>query len=670
MRPVHRTSSPVPTPREGLRRLLALPLRPATARALLAQLPENDCDGPEPPANPRAHPLTDLDPGWALVAATSKHDEGLSPLATLESLGWWGPCGRDAHDALIRLWRHSMATALAARRFAREAGDPDPDAVSRAGLLHSLGHWAVAAVDPEWYARWLALSDPDLRLELERSDLGTDLRSLGLALAERWGCENLVVDAAWLHDPRDRPLNSSAFEPARVTLIQEARRLAELTPWAMNPSSAQEGLSQDSRVKLLIAEVQSRTGVPFIDPDATSREEQLTRSNARLRLRLAALESSQPVRDQLIEAFSSSHPTDPAESWSERAGLAFCHAPNVVSASVSWLAGRPADANPEAEKPPSSEYVLFNRGRPLASVRLWTEAPLAGPAIDETVLRAWNTWATWVDDREKLVRKLDRTLQAFREYVQSEEARGRAAKLDALAEFAAGAGHELNNPLAVIVGRAQLLLGREKDPDAARSLRTILGQAQRTHRILRDLMYVARPPDPRPRFCQPDDIVKNSVRDLRDEAEAREIRLVAEPLDHGKRVWADSDALRHLADTLVRNALEATPRGGHVRVSTKGDESCLRLFVENDGPGMTPVESAHLFDPFFCGRQAGRGLGMGLPRVARFLEQIRGEIRYQTTPGAGSTFQVRLPLDSPPPPVAGDTEYRPPAATAARNPAA
>ena len=67
-------------------------------------------------------------------------------------------------------------------------------------------------------------------------------------------------------------------------------------------------------------------------------------------------------------------------------------------------------------------------------------------------------------------------------------------KLDALGEFAAGAGHELNNPLAVIVGRAQLLLSRTDDPESARSLRIMLNQAGRAHRILRDLMFVGRPP--------------------------------------------------------------------------------------------------------------------------------------------------------------------------------
>ena len=102
------------------------------------------------------------------------------------------------------------------------------------------------------------------------------------------------------------------------------------------------------------------------------------------------------------------------------------------------------------------------------------------------------------------------------------------------------------------------------DPQASRSLRAIMGQAKRAHRILRDLMYVARPPEPRPRSCQPDEVVRACLRDLKPEAEARGVRLVEEPRDGGPptRTWTDPDALRHLIETLLRNALEATPRGG------------------------------------------------------------------------------------------------------------
>ena len=103
---------------------------------------------------------------------------------------WWPP-GTSAGavgDAFQRLWRHSVAVSIAARWLAREAGDPDPERLVRAGLLHGLARWAVAAVDPAWIVRWLGEEDARARQRLERSDLGCEFSELGRRLAERWGC--------------------------------------------------------------------------------------------------------------------------------------------------------------------------------------------------------------------------------------------------------------------------------------------------------------------------------------------------------------------------------------------------------------------------------------------------------------------------------------------------
>jgi signal transduction histidine kinase len=290
-------------------------------------------------------------------------------------------------------------------------------------------------------------------------------------------------------------------------------------------------------------------------------------------------------------------------------------------------------------------------------LQLWS-SPDTAPTTDllqlET-LPAWQAWARMLADRSRLKDRLDAVISVYRDRAEGEEPRIRRALLEALAEFAAGAGHELNNPLAVVVGRAQLLMGRETDPRKLRSLRAILTQAQRVHRILRDLMYVARPPEPRPRFCQPDEIMKACLRDLGAESEERGVRLFADSLEHATRVWADPDGLRHVADALMRNALEATPRGGSIRVSSAGDAVALRWRFHDTGRGITAAEGAHLFDPFYCGRSAGRGLGMGLPRAARFVAQAGGEIRWSAHPLEGTRFEVRIPLAPGPRPITSDS---------------
>lgn len=643
--------------RQRVWRLDGIPLRAATARFILAETGEDsERFRAEMPTTPRWRTVVELDPGWALAACRS---DAPDPLAVVAGRPWWDGSTRAGADVLALLWRHAVAVSLAARRLAREADDPDADRIARAGLLHGLGLWAVAAVDLDGLARWLAIDDPGRRRDFERGELGTDFAALGRTLAERWSCDPLVVDAAWLHDGRARRLIAAAAEPGRLALIQEAFRLAERTPWSLIGRSGRGGPVGDPRVKLLIAEVQSRCATPFLEPDANPREESLSRSNALLRLRLQELEAGVASRDRFLELFGSTQANDDPESWSERASRAWCAEPGVSAARVVWEARRPAPGDPFPPVPaevaagpgarrPALEVPLGDRA---ATVLLWREpdGPGIGP-VAEPLLSAWTAWASWVVDRQRAGERFNRVVAACRDAAESADDDMRSAKLAALGEFAGGAGHELNNPLAVIVGRAQLLLVRETDPAAARSLRTILSQAQRAHRLLRDLMYVARPPEPRARFCLPDDILRSSLRDARDDAEAREVRLVSDALEHGRRVWADPDGLRHLADSLVRNALEATPKGGQVRVSSRGDATYLRWSVEDSGRGITPADGEHLFDPFYCGRQAGRGLGLGLPRAARFLGQLGGDIHYQSQPGLGSVFHVRLPLSEPPRP--------------------
>ncbi|HWE36081.1 MAG TPA: HDOD domain-containing protein [Isosphaeraceae bacterium] len=502
-------------PRRALERLGALPLRPTSARAILA--------GADPAEFDR---LRGLDPGWT---------PGLDPLDLVADRPWWPSAPGGAVD---RLWRHAVATAIAARKLADEAGDPEPDRLARAGLLHRLGDWAVAAVAPDWLDAWYAEPDPSRRRGLERAALGRDASALGRDLAEDWRLDPLVIDATWLvADPRGA-LDACSAEPGRLALLRKASLWAERTPWALARTGSRPMSAPDPRLHLLIAEVQLRCDGGLAPADANGFEADTARRLARLRL----------DHGQLLRA----HDAD------------------------------------------------------------WRRLQAALDALDAAELAA------------------SATLEQ--------------AKLAALAEFAAGAGHELNNPLAVIQGRAQLLLAKRPDADDARALRAIIAQAQRAHRILRDLMYFARPPESRPRPCLTDEVLRGAVRDLADEAEGRGVGLSAETRDSGPKGWADPDPLRHLADVFLRNALEATPTGGTVRAVATGDDRRLRWTFRDDGRGLAPAAAEHLFDPFYCGRQAGRGLGLGLPRAARFVALAGGSIRWRPAPsGRGTVFTVELP---------------------------
>ena len=158
---VHTCRRPAEELRRRVLRLEGLPLRPVTARSFIGSLPDEPDDGdPDDVAVPQPDSARELDPGWILAEAANRR--GLDKLSLIAERSWWPPgvSSGPVSELLTRLWRHSVAVGIVARRLAREAGDPDPEAVARAGRLCSLGCWAVAAVDPEWLVSWWRQDDP------------------------------------------------------------------------------------------------------------------------------------------------------------------------------------------------------------------------------------------------------------------------------------------------------------------------------------------------------------------------------------------------------------------------------------------------------------------------------------------------------------------------------
>lgn len=621
----------------ALERLEALPIRPMTARTIVDVVPEPAGDG-QPVDSPR---FLETDPGW--VSSGASLDQPETALAVVASRSWWQASNPEASDALERLWKHSVATASSARRLATEAGRPDPDRFARAGLLQTLGLWAVAAIDSTVLAELLAIRNPSRRAEFERDRLGQDSSAWGRDLAERWGLDSLTVASCWFHADRNNDLSLLCDDPEGLALLQNAYHWAEKTPWAIGSEKIPEPGATDARLRILTAEVQVRCGAGLLEPDATEREEVVTRRLAAVRVRHERLSGEVATRDRLLRTIASSPPAESLASWAERAALEFCQEPGVASAKVIW--GH-EDSEFRTVRPPTRIVPL---GRSSAEVHLWTESESSD--VQErlaSVLPAWSAWAESLAERSRRGARLDQVVSTHRIRVDRDAEADRTSRLSALAEFAAGSGHELNNPLAVILGRAQLLLPKVEEPEDIRALRVIIGQAQRAHRILRDLIYIARPPVPRARLCRPDDLIRNAIRDLKPDAEARGVTLISETREPVPVAWADPEPLRHAVDVLLRNALEATPTGGKIRITSGRSGDRLNLVVKDLGRGITAEEGAHLFDPFFCGRQAGRGLGLGLPRVARFLNQVGGDLTWKSNPGQGSSFAMNLPLQLPP----------------------
>lgn len=224
-------------------------------------------------------------------------------------------------------------------------------------------------------------------------------------------------------------------------------------------------------------------------------------------------------------------------------------------------------------------------------------------------------------------------------------------KLEAMAEFAAGAGHEINNPAATIVGRAGQLLRQETDPERRRHLATIGAQAYRIRDMIGDAMLFARPPRPERQTVVVEQAIADAVASLKARLAEKSLTVDVAALGAGAtRISADPSQFQVLLCELLRNAIEASRPEGRidltVRTETVSEVSSVEIAVRDEGSGLSAVEREHLFDPFFSGRQAGRGLGFGLPKAWQIARQHGATLTVDGGEGdeRGTTFIVRLPL--------------------------
>jgi signal transduction histidine kinase len=272
------------------------------------------------------------------------------------------------------------------------------------------------------------------------------------------------------------------------------------------------------------------------------------------------------------------------------------------------------------------------------------EMPPDGESYEAPVAAVRDDWLR--DSPTGLLSNLAAKLRRLRELEENFLQTLETEKLDSLKELAYGAGHEINNPLANISARAQTLLRDERDPERKRMLASINSQAFRAHEMIADMMLFARPPRAK---AEPFDVAR-LVRGLYDElgqqAAAQQTQLVLRAPLEPLPIVADQTQIAVALRSLCTNALEALVSGGRVDIAldkpSPGDES-VRITIADNGPGISAEARRHLFDPFYSGREAGRGLGLGLSKCWRIVTMHRGRVEVDSAEGRGSVFTVTLP---------------------------
>jgi signal transduction histidine kinase len=258
---------------------------------------------------------------------------------------------------------------------------------------------------------------------------------------------------------------------------------------------------------------------------------------------------------------------------------------------------------------------------------------------------------------DKIKERTDELETAQNQLLQSE-------KMSAIGQLAAGVAHELNNPLAGILGYSQFAMEKLRaKPDGdfdqkqmssfTRYLADIEKQARRCKAIVQNLLRFSRSShDVALAPVNLNRALKETVELLRHQIEIQQISLAFVADESIPEIMGNSGKLQQVFTNLIINAMHATDKGGSISVTSKHSptlgefEGAVEIAIEDTGSGISEENVSKIFEPFFTTKEVGSGTGLGLSVSYGIVREHGGEIRVTSEPGRGSKFAVILPLQS------------------------
>jgi two-component system NtrC family sensor kinase len=287
--------------------------------------------------------------------------------------------------------------------------------------------------------------------------------------------------------------------------------------------------------------------------------------------------------------------------------------------------------------------VLWSKDRVIGGLVVGSRTPREFSPADVNLLIAVGSQISSAIERSSLY---EETRQAYENLRRTQEQLLHSEKLAAVGQLVSGVAHELNNPLTAILGYSQLLTsGGQMGPQGIEYADKLYKQAQRTHRIVQNLLSFARQHKPERIPVHINETLEETLA-LRDyDLRMNNIRVHLDLADNLPLTAADPHQLQQVFLNLVNNAVDAILEGSAdgdlwVRTGIDGD----RLFIEftDSGPGVK--DPSRVFDPFYTTKPVGKGTGLGLSICYGIVTEHGGTIRVRNIPTRGASFTINLPF--------------------------
>jgi iron only hydrogenase large subunit-like protein len=238
---------------------------------------------------------------------------------------------------------------------------------------------------------------------------------------------------------------------------------------------------------------------------------------------------------------------------------------------------------------------------------------------------------------------ISRIETAMKDLTENQARLIQAEKLASMGQMAAGIAHEINNPLGVVLMYSHLLREELAEPSKSREdVDRIIAEAERTRTIVRGILNFAREEKVERAATDINALVKRAASGVLGTSPNGKIRVDFQLDQSLPPQWVDGGQLRQVFDNLLKNAVEAMPGGGTIRVSTEGGGGEFVVTVSDTGPGIPEENLPKLFSPFFTTKKVGKGTGLGLSVCYGIVKMHGGTIQAANNAEGGATFTVRI----------------------------
>lgn len=255
-------------------------------------------------------------------------------------------------------------------------------------------------------------------------------------------------------------------------------------------------------------------------------------------------------------------------------------------------------------------------------------------------------------EERSLIEAIAREISLIVERKQAEEERSRlqdqlrhADRLATIGQLAAGVAHELNEPLANILGFAQLIEKNEVLPEQIKlDIHRIIASSLHAREVIKKLMFFGRPMSPQKLKINLNQIVTDGIYFLESRCAKEGIELERLLDTDLPEIVGDRSQLHQVLVNLIVNAIQAMPQGGRLTLQTKKKAEFVSLTVADTGIGMSKAVKKQIFIPFFTTKDVGEGTGIGLSVVHGIIKAHGGKIHVDSEPDVGTKIEIQLPL--------------------------